>query len=84
MGKGGGKLFTPEDPVHSHKLLGMYALIHFAYRYAVFFFRGRADMGFAATSPLTPWLLLPHALLQVPARPPPLAARRFITTRGNL
>eukprot|EP00959_Pyramimonas_sp_CCMP1952_P035239 738338-Pyramimonas_sp.AAC.1 len=58
------KLFTKEDPAQVHKVLGLYALCHFVYRY-VAFFSGQPDMGFSADAAHTPWLLAPHALLQI-------------------
>jgi hypothetical protein len=34
------KLITKEDPLHIHKVLGIVCLIHFAYRYYLFFSYG--------------------------------------------
>ena len=41
------KLATAEDRFHVHKLLGIYALLHFLARYACFL-SGSDDMGFGA------------------------------------
>jgi hypothetical protein len=60
------KLFTTEDRFHVHKLLGLYALGHFFFRYSRFF-AGELDMGFARAggAPRVAALLAPHLALQV-------------------
>ena len=55
------KLITKEDPFHIHKLLGIICLLHFVYRYFLFFYYGSMmiissfDMG----------LIILHALLSL-------------------
>ena len=45
-------LFVAEGRLHPHKLLGLYAICHFAYRYHAFFANDlSADMGFAGGKP---------------------------------
>lgn len=60
------KLFTAEDASHVHKLLGLYALCHFARRYHAFF-SGAVDMAFThGTNPeWTLCTLAPHLALQL-------------------
>ena len=38
------KLVTKEDPMHLHKLLGTFCLVHFAYRYAMLFTTGSMQL----------------------------------------
>ena len=59
------KLFVAEGRLRPHKLLGLYAMGHFAYRYLAFF-TGAADMGFAGSRPhRTTLALSPHLTLQL-------------------
>lgn len=65
------KLFTREDPVGIHKYLGLFCLLHFAYRYGqMLFFDPSAGLGSrpglaTATGWIAPLCLLPHAALSV-------------------
>ena len=60
-------LFVAEGRFHPHKLLGLYAICHFAYRYQAFFAGELStDMGFANGRPhRTALLLAPHLALQL-------------------
>jgi len=66
------KLVTREDRFHVHKLCGLYVLLHFAYRLALY---GGGAVPAAAPPPA--WSMVPHALLPMtsfmfrvlPARP---------------
>jgi hypothetical protein len=66
------KLITKEDPFHLHKLLGIFCLLHFIYRYGLAFTGRDVSAGFghvggaASVSPRlasTAAFMLPHALL---------------------
>lgn len=65
------KLITKEDPFHVHKILGIFCLLHFIYRYTLAFSgrdvsAGFGNLGRATASPRlakTAAFLLPHALL---------------------
>ena len=52
-------LFTKEDPVNFHKTFGIFALLHFIYRFQHV---GPTDMNFSA-NPMTVFCLAMHALL---------------------
>ena len=63
------KLFTMEDPIGVHKYLGIFCLLHFAYRYGQIFFGdtsagfgSRGGLGASATAGL--WLI-PHGMLNL-------------------
>jgi hypothetical protein len=60
-------LFVAEGRFHPHKLLGLYAICHFAYRYHAFFAGELStDMGFANGRPhRTVLVLAPHLALQL-------------------
>ena len=60
-------LFVAEGRFHPHKLLGLYAICHFAYRYHAFFAGELStDMGFANGRPhRTALVLAPHLALQL-------------------
>lgn len=63
------KLFTKEDPIGLHKCCGIYALLHFMYRYIQAIF-GDPSTGFGTRRGLGPdpfslLLVLPHALLSM-------------------
>ena len=72
-------LFVAEGRLHPHKLLGLYAICHFAYRYHAFFAGDLStDMGFANGRPhRTALLLAPHLALQ-------LSGLRFIIPRRRV
>ena len=73
------KLSTREDRRHGHKLLGLYALLHFAYRYHAFF-AGADDMGFAdQNSWSSAASLTPHLLLQLSGLTFSIPRRRIVT-----
>jgi len=66
------KLITKEDPFHVHKVLGIFCLLHFFYRYALVFSGWDTTAGFgsfgkvASSYPRVATIvafLLPHALL---------------------
>jgi Cytochrome b5-like Heme/Steroid binding domain len=72
------KLFTREDPVGVHKYLGVFCLLHFAYRYGqMLFFDPSAGLGSrpglalqggfssSTTGWIAPLCLLPHAALSL-------------------
>jgi cytochrome b involved in lipid metabolism len=75
------KLFTKEDPVGIHKYLGLFCLLHFAYRYGqMLFFDPSAGLGSRSglvsqagggggSSPAVGWIaplcLIPHAALSL-------------------
>ena len=73
------RLFVAEGRLHPHKLLGLYAICHFAYRYHAFFAGDLStDMGFANGRPhRTALLLAPHLALQ-------LSGLRFIIPRRRV
>eukprot|EP00964_Phaeocystis_antarctica_P136122 scaffold100541_cov51-Phaeocystis_antarctica.AAC.1 len=72
-------LFVAEGRLHPHKLLGLYAICHFAYRYHAFFASDlSADMGFAGSKPhRTVLALAPHLALQ-------LSGLRFVIPRRRV
>mmetsp|Transcript_29461 Transcript_29461/g.94266 ORF Transcript_29461/g.94266 Transcript_29461/m.94266 type:complete len:305 (-) Transcript_29461:48-962(-) len=73
------KLSTREDRWHGHKLLGLYALLHFAYRYHAFF-AGADDMGFADQNGWSSAAsLAPHLLLQLSGLTFSIPRRRIVT-----
>ena len=57
------KLFTPEDPLHIHKTLGLLAVLSFVYRYAVVY-PAQGNLGFDGSA--LDWLTMAvHLLLPV-------------------
>ncbi|EOD38150.1 hypothetical protein EMIHUDRAFT_200647 [Emiliania huxleyi CCMP1516] len=73
------KLSSREDRWHGHKLLGLYALLHFAYRYHAFF-AGADDMGFADQNGWSSAAsLAPHLLLQLSGLTFSIPRRRIVT-----
>jgi cytochrome b involved in lipid metabolism len=64
------KLFTKEDPVGYHKYLGIFCLLHFAWRHGQLFSTSSVTAGFGGgpgASSRSLWFLLPHALLNASA-----------------
>lgn len=72
------KLFTHEDAAffHAHKILGLYCLVHFAYRILSFFGVGGVHGGFADGSVMSVATLIPHFLLHASSFQFKLSPRR--------